>query len=419
MEAKRALPSFHRVRELAEQFGTPLYVYDAERVRENYSRVVRSFPTCEVFYSLKANPALAICSLLCSMGASVEVASGGELAIARRAGFSTEAIVYAGPAKRSTELRAAIAQRVASINIESEEELARIQGVAAEIRVTPRVSLRINPLVAEGEAVERMGGGPSQFGIDEETIPSIAAAHDLGSLHLMGFHSYVGSQMLDAAAIRGNLTHTLESARRLADRMGFTPTYVGLGGGFGVPYSHTEDVLELEHLGATFEADLRSHKHDWARSGVRLGLELGRYLVADAGLFLTQVLDVKVSRGTTYVVVDGGMNGFLRPAFMRTKHPISLVGSSSDATTEPVSVVGPLCTPLDAFATGLELRRPAVGDLLAIHNAGAYGFSMSMLSFLSHDWPAEVITDREQIHLIRGRRASARALEEQFDVQWD
>lgn len=385
---------------LAEQFGTPLYVYDAEVVRGQYRRLREHLPQFEIFYSLKANGSLALARILAAQGAGAEIASSGELVLAQAAGFPPEKIIFAGPGKNLPELEAAVRSGILCFNAESTRELERLEEIGRRLNRKILCAIRINTM--EGaEAQEQMVGGPSKFGWDQERV--VAELKDLlprqKQVAVRGIHIYTASGVLDPDALLANARRTVEVAKTLSEELNFPLELVNFGGGFGVPYFSHEEPLDLEFFGRGLERLLAEKKF----AVPRLLYELGRFLVAPAGFFLTRIIDIKQSRGQNFAITDGGMNQFLRPVFMDLNHPTVVANKLDRSPDTTYQLGGPCCTPIDFLARDLKLPQLEVGDLIAIGNAGAYGFSMSMLYFLGHKLPAEVLVDGGEARLVRLR----------------
>ncbi len=395
------------VSRLVEMYGTPLYVYDAAMLVENYRIVCQALPQFEVFYALKANPSLALCALFHKQGAGAELASGGELKLALKAGFPPAKIVFAGPAKTDAELAQVVEAGIASVNVESFAELARLEAVAQKLGKRVNVSLRINTKQSDVSTPEVMVGAASRFGIDEEKVlDELDRLQGLDYVHLSGIHVYTASQILEVEAVIRNLVRTLTFASTLVEQTAIPMARIVFGGGFGVPYAPDVPVLDMARLSTRVEETLAENTAKQFANvlhNTRLIVELGRYLVARAGVFLTRVVDVKHSRGKQFVATDGGMNHFFRPVLMNLNHPTFIVNKLGMPETETVNIGGPLCTPIDIIAN--EVRVPAVeaGDLVGFFNAGAYGFSMSLLDFLAHPRPAEVLIQDAEPYLVRER----------------
>ncbi|HLF29106.1 MAG TPA: diaminopimelate decarboxylase [Anaerolineae bacterium] len=380
--------------DLAPRFGTPLYVYSKQRLAANYRRVSLAFAAlgARVCYSVKANGNGAILRLLREWGSGFDVVSGGELYRSLHIGAEPERIVFAGVGKTEAELRFAIESRVGWINVEAREELEALDAIAAALGRRPRVALRLNPAVeADTHHHIATGGRRSKFGIDrDEAGRLLADAARFAQLDLAGLHIHIGSQLASpqatVAAVRTALT--------LIER--YRLPMLDIGGGFPVDY-HPGDSIPLPEPSAFAEA-----LTPWLRDrGLELLIEPGRSIVADAGLLLTRVLNVKQRAGRQIVVVDAGMNDLLRPALYDAYHPIVPLDPGPG---EPVAtdVVGPVCESADAFARDRALPPLKRGDLLAITHAGAYGMAMSS-NYNSRPRPAEVLIDGASVALIRRR----------------
>lgn len=400
--------------QLAKRYGTPLYIYDLSVVERKYRMVKEALEGFDVFYSMKANPNMHIIKRLMSLGAGVEIASAGELFLARKAGVSPSDIIFAGPGKTDTELREAVISGIYAVNVESIGELRRLEEIADELQKDVSVALRINTQGTAASAPEKMVGGPSKFGFDEESVVSQLNSVSLSRCRIVGIHVYTGSGVLVAAELIANFERALRLACTLSKEIGFPLRFIDFGGGFGVPYAESDEELDLAAYAAGVRQVLDEVSASFDLSGTRLAFELGRYLVAESGIYLTKVIDVKESRGSTYVITDGGMNHNIRPAFMKTTHPTA-IATALDSTGRPATVAGPLCTPIDVMATGVEIGDAGVGDLVAVFNSGAYGYSMSMLHFLSHPLPAEVVIDKGLPVLSRKRGGVEDALMHQVN----
>jgi diaminopimelate decarboxylase len=321
------------------------------------------------------------------------VASAGELAVALATGTDPRNISFAGPGKSGADLAAAVAAGVI-INMESEGEMARIAAIARESGTVPPVAIRINPDFELKTSGMKMGGGPKPFGVDAERVPAMLEA--LGSLPLdfMGFHIFSGSQNLRPEAIIEAQTKTFQLAFRLAEAAPIPLRWLNIGGGLGVPYFPGEQRLDLAPIAANLEPLLTEAQE--RLPGAEIVMELGRYLVAEAGIYVCQVVDRKVSRGETFLITNGGLHHHLAASgnfgqVIRKNYPVCIGNRVASPVPEPVSVVGPLCTPLDILADKMALSPAYPGDLVVVFQSGAYGYSASPLDFLSHPHPAQVL----------------------------
>jgi diaminopimelate decarboxylase len=384
---------------LLEAHETPLYVYNADVLGHKYGLLKQHFPRFEIFYSLKANPSLALCRRLRSLDSRAEVSSRGELATVLKAGFPPENVLYLGPAKAEPEVRAAIDAGVYAVVTDSPHELVLIERLAREKGARVRVLLRINTFESPEGLQEVMVGGPSKFGFDEERVADQVGAVTLDHARIGGIQVYSASQVLDAAFIADHLRIVMDLAIRLSHEIGFDLECIDFGGGFGVPYAPADADLDLSAVALHADRLLVAHRE---RLGdCRFIFEVGRFLVAEAGVFVTKVLRVKESRGKTFVVADGGMNHFTRHAFMGVRHPIRLLNKIAQEPDGEYEVVGPCCTPLDVLGAAVPLPHPEPGDVIGVFNAGAYGYSMSMLGFLSFGWPKELLVDGGRVSVVR------------------
>jgi len=399
-------PSGRPIAELAAGIGTPFYLYDGGLVAARAREVLEALGT-EVVFSVKANPSLAIAQILRGIpGVGAEAASSGELALMLAAGFSPSDLLFAGPGKTDAELDRLVNAGILADNVESLTEIDRFAAAAERAGTTAGVGLRLNPTAQLLGAQMRMGGTASQFGIGEEELEA-AVQRVLGypSLELRGIHVYTATQVFDPAPLVEHCRNVFDLAIRTAELAGRPLGFIDFGGGFGIPYFEGLDDFDLAAFGAAFRPLRASYAANPRLDGTRLMFELGRYLVADAGLYVTRVVDVKDTRGTTFVVTDGGMNHHLTATgnmgqVFRKAFPLANL-SRLAGPTRTVTVAGPLCTPLDIFGTKIELGEPRVGDLVGVLYSGAYGYSASNLGFLSHATPAEVLLHEGRVHVLR------------------
>ncbi|MDR2189018.1 MAG: pyridoxal-dependent decarboxylase, exosortase A system-associated [Azonexus sp.] len=379
---------------LAARVGqTPFYAYDrgliASRVAE--LRAVLP-PAVKLHYAMKANPMSAVVDLLAGLVDGIDVASAGELKIALDAGADPHDISFAGPGKRAGELRQAVAAGVL-VNLESFREVGLLAAISAELGVAARVAVRLNPDFELKGSGMKMGGGAKPFGVDAEEAPRLLAEIGAAGLRFEGFHLFAGSQNLRAEALCEAQRQSWALARRLADCAPAPVRVLNLGGGFGIPYFPGEQRLDLAPIGANL-AELAARAAA-EMPEAQLVIELGRYLVGEAGVYVSRIIDRKVSRGQVFLVVDGGLNHHLSASgnfgqVLRKNYPVAIGNRMEASERETVSVVGPLCTPLDVLAERMALPPAAPGDLVVIFQSGAYGASASPQGFLGH--PAVIET---------------------------
>lgn len=384
------------VQDCAEQLGTPFFVYFRDRIDARIAEIRAALPRAtELLYPVKANPLPALLEHMAGRVDGFDIASGGELARALASGMAGQRLSFAGPGKTDDELAQAAAAG-ALIVLESAAEARRLARIAGALR--PRVALRINPPFDLAPAAAQMAGGARKFGVDSEQAPQ--ALGEIGRLPLAfeGFHCYPGSQCLDAAAIIETQRKTLDLAAELAAFAPAPPRLLNLGGGLGVPCFAGEVPLDLARLGQAM--------HELAGQaaarlpGARLTLELGRFLVAEAGLYVCRVIERKTSRGKTFLIVDGGLHHHWHAtgALEGRRHlhfPIAALrhhpGRPDARELETVTVAGPLCAPHDVFAQDIELARAEAGDLIVVFQSGAYGASASPAGFLGRPPAGEVL----------------------------
>ena len=345
----------------------------------------------QLHYAVKANPLPALVHHMAALVDGLDVASSGELQVALDAGVNPNDISFAGPGKQSFELRQALAAGVL-VNVESSREVTLLAALSADLQLPARVAVRVNPDFELKSSGMKMGGGPKQFGVDAEVVPELLREiHRLG-LRFEGFHIFSGSQNLNAHSISDAQRKSLELAIKLATGAPSRPQIINIGGGFGIPYFPGEKPLDVapigENLGRLVEHIGRE------MPGAQLVVELGRYLVGEAGLYVCRVVDRKISRGHVFLVTDGGLHHHLAASgnfgqVLRKNYPVVIGNKVAGAQREVASVVGPLCTPLDILADRMDLAVAEPGDLVAVLQSGAYGATASPQRFLSHAAVAE------------------------------
>ncbi len=412
--------------DLAERFGTPFYVYDFDVIERQVAALRNALPSVvELAYAVKANPALAVVAHLGRLGLGADVSSGGELETVRRAGIGPDLVVMTGPGKRDDELRAAVAAGIRAVTVESPGELARLEAIAAESGRRQPVLLRA--AVSENARLERVrlvgDDGAGKFGMDAADLTAAArTAVASPHLELLGLHAFGASNVLDAGALVEHVAATVQAARRLALAAGTTLRLVDAGGGLGIPYEPHEESLDLVKLGAGLAAIVQTWAADPLLAEARLLLEPGRFLVGPAGAYVARVVDRKTVDGAAVAILDGGVHHVLRPALVGQEHRIRALGGRSEAVGSgrvvPVTIAGPLCSGLDVFSQAAIMTPPDVGDLVAILDVGAYGFTESMPLFLSHPIPPEVAVRGGRAELIRPRQDPVEWLDRQMSPDW-
>jgi diaminopimelate decarboxylase len=385
-----------KVTDIIAQSGgqTPMFVYSSALLRQRVAALRQAFPTqLGLHYAMKANPFATLLRLMAGLVDGFDIASGGELGMALRAGLDPSLISFAGPGKRDMELQAAIMQGV-TLNLESEGEAARALAIGERLGKQPRLAIRVNPDFDLKGSGMKMGGGAKPFGVDAERVPALARQIVDAGADWRGFHIYAGSQALDAEAVVDTQAQTIALAVRLANEAGVGLPHCNLGGGLGIPYFPGDKPLDLARVGEALAQQL-AHLPDVLQE-TRFCMELGRYLVGEAGVYLTRIVDRKLSHGEVFLVTDGGMHHQLAASgnfgtVVRRNYPVAIASHFEAEATEVASVVGCLCTPLDKLADKGHFPRADVGDLVAVFCAGAYGASASPSAFLGQGAAQEVL----------------------------
>ena len=374
---------------VAEAGDTPLFVYDLALVEAKVARYRVDFPGVQLHYAIKANTYVPLLRYIAKQVDGLDIASAGELRLAIRAGADPAGISFAGPGKREVELAESIGAGV-TINLESEGEAER----ALAIDPRARLAVRVNPPFEIKGSGMRMGGGAKPFGVDAERVPALVRRILDAGADWRGFHIFAGSQALDPAALIEAQRATVALAAELAEAVGAAPPLVNLGGGFGIPYFHGERPLDVAAVGAAL-AETLEHRPSILAETV-FAIELGRWLVGEAGVYLTRIVDRKVSHGKVFLVTDGGMHHQLAASgnfgqVVRRNYPVAIASRFGAGPEEEASIVGCLCTPLDRLADDVMLPSAGPGDLVAVFLAGAYGLSASPQAFLAQHPAREMV----------------------------
>jgi diaminopimelate decarboxylase len=382
------------IRALAERVGrTPFYAYDRRLISERIAAVRRVLPpSVKLHYAMKANPMPALVAHVASETDGIDVASSGELDVALRSGADPAEISFAGPGKTESELAAAVRAEIL-VNVESLREIRLLAAHAQRLGRPARVAVRVNPDFELRASGMKMGGGAKQFGIDAECVRDALAEICSHGLHFEGFHIFSGSQNLRADAICEAQAKSFDLAVRLAKDAPSPVRVVNVGGGFGIPYFPGEQRLDLQPIGAQLASLVERARE--ALPHAHFVVELGRYLVGEAGVYVCRIIDRKVSRGHVFLVTDGGLHHHLAASgnfgqVLRKNYPVVIANRVNGGPREVASVVGPLCTPLDVLADRTDLAYAEEGDLVAVLQSGAYGLTASPHRFLSHPDPAEI-----------------------------
>lgn len=407
---------------VADEYGTPCFVYDMDVVRERVGRLERAFGgRFLVSYAMKSNPNPALLARFRDLVPYLDVSSGGELALALQHGWEPERISFTGPGKRRWELEAAVEAGIGEVVVESVEEARELARLAVEQGRVQPVLARIAPARLPAGFGVNMAGKPSQFGIDEEEAErAVEEILSLPGLALEGFHVYSGTQSLRPAAIAENYAIFVDIFRRLCGRFDVAPRKLIFGSGLGIPYHEGDAPLALESVAEGIVPLLDELAAEPRFAASRLVLETGRYLVGEAGYYLTSVLRVKESRGTAIAVCDGGMNhhlgacGHLGTVIHRNYRMFRVGGREAPLAERPYDLVGPLCTTIDTLGHRVRLPDLTAGDVVAVRCSGAYGATASPVYFIRHAPPREVLVERvdgeprfEEVSMLSSRAVTA------------
>ena len=402
------------IEDIAENYGTPLFVYNAEAIESQLGNLRQALPDrFNICYSVKANPNPVLMKLFLAEGCGLEIASIGEYQRAIKAGCPPEQILFAGPGKTEAELTEVISQGIGEIHAESLTELERLGRISRELGKQTKVAVRVNPTSeAQGGAMQ-MGGKPAPFGIDEENLEqaldAIAAA---SHLQFHGIHLFVGTQVLKHEVLITQYRKGLEIARHAVQYMDTPLSTLDFGGGLGIPYFGNEKPLDLEGLRLGLQQLMTEIEGDPYLAKTQFLVEPGRFLVGPCGVYVARVNDIKVSRGKKFAILDGGMHHHLAASgnlgqVIKRNYPVAVLNKLEHPVEDAIDVVGPLCTPLDTLARNIALPELEIGDLVGIFQSGAYARAASPMGFLSHPVPPEVWIERGQAILINERQPYA------------
>ncbi|MCA1749295.1 MAG: pyridoxal-dependent decarboxylase, exosortase A system-associated [Sphingomonadales bacterium] len=385
------------VGELAEKAGrTPFYAYDLGIASAQVEAFRAAMPKAiELHYAVKANPHPAVIKHFVGLTDGLDLASGGELEKVVAAGAECAEVSFAGPGKREPEIEAAIAHGV-TLNLESETEAQRALAIAERLGKSPRLAVRVNPDFELKGSGMRMGGGAKPFGVDQARVPALVRSLLDAGADWRGFHIYSGSQSLDPQAIAESQAASIALAAQLAKEIGRPPETVNLGGGFGIPYTAADSRLDIAPIGEALDAALAAR--DDVLTSTRFMLELGRWLIGEAGVYVARILDRKESQGELFLIADGGMHHHLAASgnfgmVMKRNYPVAIASRMGAEATETATIAGPLCTPLDRLADNIAVPKAGIGDLVAVFASGAYGLTASPVNFLGHPGAAEIVVN--------------------------
>ena len=401
--------------DLARRHGTPSFVYFLDEVRARIDALNAAFGgRFGISYAAKSNPNPALVAWMKEQVPSLDISSGGELHRALAAGWSGDRISFTGPGKRAWELEDAVEARVGKLVLESVREAEDLAAIAAAVKRVQPVLLRIAPASLPRGFGVNMAGKPTQFGVDEEdAAAAVTAIGRLAPLRLAGFHAYSGTQCVDAKAVGENFDIFARIFGELSRQCGLYPETLVFGAGFGIPYHQGMGTLDLPAVAAAAAPALGRLASDPRTAGAALLLEMGRYLVGEAGIYVARVTRIKRSRGSDIAVCDGGMNHHLGAcghlgSVIHRNYRIFKLGAEADAARRPYELVGPLCTSIDTLGHGVELPALREGDLLGVHCSGAYGLTASPVDFISHEPPREFAVEGDNVRDITDPRVGAR-----------
>ncbi len=387
---------------LTAKFDTPLYVISESRVRSNYQRIQQAlskqYSKVKIYYAMKANSNLAILKILESEGANIDAVSPGEVFIALTSGYTPERILFTGTSVRTDELKFLVDSNV-TINVDSQSQMDRL----LKIGKPKLLSVRVNPEVGAGHHEHCITAGKqSKFGIWEQDAPTVYAAAKKANVERFGIHMHIGSGILDPKPFQQALDKLLNVAKKVKDQTGITFEFIDIGGGIGVPYRPEDNALDLNLYAEKVVGFFKQKCSQYGLGEPVLQVEPGRYLVADASILLTTINTIKQTPFRKFIGVDAGFNTLVRPAMYGSYHPIVVANKLASVEEEKVDIAGPLCESGDLLAKDRKLPRVEEGDLLAVLNAGAYGFSMSS-QYNSRPRAAEVLVKEGKFKLVRER----------------
>lgn len=403
---------------MSVMYETPFYSYDFEKIERQFSLLKEFLPDVfQVHYTLKANSSLAICHYIADLGASADISSIGELVAAIKTGFTPEQIIFTGPGKTNRELSFALKQNIGLIVVESVKEAYRLNSLATESGIKQDILVRINPtyrtenscevsqsksnsnctINTESDApIQLISQSASKFGIEEKiALEAIDEIVSLENINLKGIHIFTESNVLNYQQLVASCQNTINIANRIRDA-GYPIEIVDFGGGMGVPYNDVDAEFDVEEFGKQVQiiSDRNPYKYDYK-------FELGRYLVCEAGSYVTEVIDIKESQGKKFLILDGGIHQLFRLSMMKASKFMDVVGKEK-VTTETVTLAGKLPTPLDTMVEDVEVTNNVkIGDRIIIYNCGAYGFNHSLTNFALHNYPAEIAYSQGKIAVIR------------------
>lgn len=381
----------NQIIDLVNRHGSPLYIYDEKMINLNFNKLKNAFSRFDIFYSFKSNPNVFLCTNIKSIGGYADAASIGEVKKAIECGFTRDQIIYSSPGKKREEIEVIIGKCI--IIADSIEEIKMINSICKSLGIVENIGVRINPkyTIKNTDALEVMSGLSSKFGIDQERFEEgIDLINTYNNINVNGIQIYMGSQKTDYNIISNNFFHILDIAKTLIEKFKLNLEYIDFGGGFGIQYTKKDEYLDIDIAGLLVNQLLETDRFKDI-SHLRLIIESGRYISGTAGIYVAKVLDVKESRGKKYAIIDGGMNTFFRPVFIKdNKYPIRVIKKEQSGLKEVITLAGVMCTPIDIFVEDIKLPVLSKGDIVVFYNTGAYGYTMSLTKFISQQEAKEL-----------------------------
>lgn len=379
--------------------STPFYAYDKTLIANKIATLKLALPKkIQLHYAIKANPLPSLVHFMVDHVAGFDVASKKEMLLAIQSGMPANEVSFAGPGKTHDDIQAAIIAGI-TLHTESVTEINRAIELGESLNIKPNIAIRVNPAFELKASGMKMAGGSKPFGIDEELLPELLSTLPYDKVNFRGFHIFAGSQNLKAEAIIEMHDKTFALAQQLVTLTPVKIAYINIGGGLGIPYFPGEQHLQLDEISTNLANLLNEYQHPL--TGIEIIMELGRYLVGEAGIYVSKIVDKKVSRGTNYLVCDGGLHHHLSNSgnfgqVIRKNYPVAIgnkLASPQQATPEQekVTIVGPLCTPLDILADKVTLPVADINDYVVVYQSGAYGASASPKDFLSQPTVSEIL----------------------------
>ena len=416
----RILLSGQEIEAASEKYGTPLYLYNLNKIDRQYATLEEHLPpNFSIHYALKANSNLTICHRLAQLRSGADVSSLGELSVALKTGFSPELILFTGPGKTNPELTAALEAGIGRIVLESVNEARRLNDLAAQYGIRQKVLIRINPLYRTSQSceisqaaskdgsnnencsepsapVQKIATNASKFGVDEtQAEEAIATIGTLSHLELQGIHIFTETNVIDYQQLLASWQNTIAIANRLKER-GHSISHIDFGGSIGIAYNWGDDEFDMKSFGGELQRIFDGNPYQY-----NCIVEIGRYMVGEAGCYAIEVVDIKESQGKKFIIVDGGVHNLLRLSMKKASRYMEVLGKKGSKTVT-ATLAGKLPTPLDIMVEELQVPEDIeIGDRLVIYNCGAYGFNHSLTNFNLHNYPAEVAYSNGEMQLIR------------------